>query len=163
MTEINEINLELKKSLLSYLEKSKVNVDSEIRGVIDQVFEEFDFTSQDDAISIYFKDSIAEMQEDLTLNNTYDIKVNGVSSGSYTATYTYTDNIEYVINENTDLYYDDEVVENLLSISSNEKTKITNPNEWVITVTETIDFGNNEFTRIPRLYMYCPFEEGTDN
>ena len=67
-----------------------------------EVFDEFELANgEEDSINVYYKEDKEVFESDLTINNNYQIKVNGLSSGVYTATYTFIDNLEYAMNEKT--------------------------------------------------------------
>ena len=153
-------NKKLKEGILNILKDNGIEPATNILGALDQVFDEFEFISSggDDAF-LYMKSDILEFQEDMTFTNAYNIVVDGISSGVYNATYTYTGDIDYVVNEQTDLMYKNEVIETLVEFKYQNKTKVKNPDEWVITVVETIHFGDGDYSRIPKLYIYCPYEE----
>jgi hypothetical protein len=161
MTKENE---NLRTNIIEFFKSNDIHLETNILGALDQVFEEFEFIAPDgDDAVIYMKEDITDFQEDLTFVNAYNIKINGISSGIYHATYTYTGDVDYVVNEKTDLMYNDEVVENLLDFNYNNKTTIKNPNEWIIVVVETIQWMDGEYTRIPKLHIYCPFAEKVIN
>ena len=151
-------NEELKGQLLNLFKEDKIELDPEISDVIDEVFDEFDLANgEEDSVNIYFKEDKDVFERDLTINNNYQIKVNGLSSGVYTATYTFIDNLDYAMNEKTILVYDNTLVETLVDFTNKDaRTMIRDENEWCIVVTERICWENGEYTRIPRLYIYVP-------
>lgn len=156
---MDERSKQLKESVLNYFKELNITLEPRILESFDQAFDDFDFISQEnDDVNIYMKEDINEFQDDLTMTNAYDIVIDGISSGIYNATYTYIDNIEYITNEKTDLRYKDEVIEELVNFQYTRKTKVIDPNEWVISVKETITWTNGDYIRMPKLYIYCPYE-----
>ena len=151
-------NEELKGQLLNLFKEDKIDLDPEVVDVFNEVFDEFELANgEEDSINVYYKEDKEVFESDLTINNNYQIKVNGLSSGVYTATYTFIDNLEYAMNEKTDLVYDDTVIETLVDfVNKDARTMIRDENEWCIVVTERITLENGEYTRIPRLYIYVP-------
>ena len=157
MTQENE---NLRTNIIEFFKSNDVTMETNILGALDQVFEEFEFISPDgDDAVIYMKDDILDFQEDTTFINAYNIKVDGISSGIYHATYTYTGEVDYIVNEKTDLMYKDEVIETLVDFQYSTKSQIKNPNDWVIVVVETMQWMDGQYTRIPKLHIYCPFKE----
>ena len=154
MSNENEL---LKKQVLDYFTSNKIEVPEEIQKHIDSVFNEFEF-DQEDSVNIYFQEDLELFESDLTVNNINNVHIDGVSNGVYTGTYTYTENIEYIINEKTELYSGNEAIETLVDIASDERSTIESPADWAVVVLETITYGDGEFTRIPRLYIYSPNE-----
>jgi len=154
MSNENEV---LKKQVINYFTSNNIEIPEDILAHINTVFEEFEF-NQEDSVNIYFQEDLELFESDLTINNTNNIHIDGPSNGIYTGSYTYTENIEYIINEKTDLYAGEEVIETLVEIVSEERSIITSPADWAVVVLETITYGEGEFTRIPRLYIYSPNE-----
>ena len=158
-------NEELKGQLLNLFKEDKIDLDPEVVDVFNEVFDEFELANgEEDSINIYYKEDKILFESDLTINNNYQIRINGLSSGIYTATYTFIDNLEYAMNEKTELIYDDSVVETLVDFTNKDaKTIIKDENEWCIVVTETICWENGEYTRIPKLYIYVPVNMSGSN
>lgn len=151
-------NEQLKQQTLDLFMTNNIEIDSDITDVFNEVFEDFELaTGADDSVNIYFKEDLKSFENDMTINNCFQIKVNGISSGVYTATYTYVDNIEYLMNERTDLLYNATVVEKLVEFVDKDRTSIVkDPEEWCIVVTETITWENGEYSRVPKLFIYVP-------
>lgn len=159
---MSEENVTLKENLFNYFNEEHIEVNDEIKQCLDDVFEQFEFIShEDDDVNIYMLDDVVDFESDLTMHNAFNIVVDGISSGVYQSSYTFYGDIEYVTNETTDLMYKNEVVEKLLDFNYNSQTKIKNEKDWVITVVETIRWQNGDYTRIPKLYIYCPYK-GSD-
>lgn len=160
-------NEKLKTWLDNYFADNKINVEESIKSAFEEVFSEFEFISLDNAdIALYFKEDADEFEKDLTLNNFYAIQIDGISGGQWSSTYTYIDNIDnYVVNERTDLCFQNTVIETLTDFQYDATTKIHDRNEWCITVLEKITWTNGNYTRIPTLYIYVPFSnpEGDTN
>ena len=133
-------NEELKGQLLNLFKEDKIELDPEISDVIDEVFDEFDLANgEEDSVNIYFKEDKDVFERDLTINNNYQIKVNGLSSGVYTATYTFIDNLEYAMNEKTDLIYDNTIIETLVDFTNKDaRTIIKDENEWFVFMSHLI-------------------------
>lgn len=154
MVEENKI---LKNNIIEYFKECNIEIPSEVKEAIDQVFEEFEFISnEDDDANIYMKEDILDFQDDLTITNAYNIVIDGISAGVYKATYTYYGDVDYVVNERTDLEYKKEVIETLTDFQYSNKTTIKDPSNWIVTVAESINWGDGDYTRIPKLYIYCP-------
>ena len=140
-------NEELKGQLLNLFKEDKIELDPEISDVIDEVFDEFDLANgEEDSVNIYFKEDKDVFERDLTINNNYQIKVNGLSSGVYTATYTFIDNLDYAMNEKTILVYDNTLVETLVDFTNKDAKTISNIHKML-----------NFFTPVllmPLLYIY---------
>lgn len=152
-----EENKVLKENILNYFKECNVDIPSDVEEALNQVFDEFEFISNDDDdANIYMEEDILDFQEDLTITNAFNIVVDGISSGVYKATYTYIGEVDYVVNERTDLEYKKEVVETLVEFNYSNKTTIKDPTKWIITVAESIHWGDGDYTRIPKLYIYCP-------
>ena len=149
-------NKELYNQVLEYFKSNNIVIPQNILDCIDQAFDEFEFIDEDNSVNLYFKEDAETFENDLTITNANNININGMSSGVYTATYTYTDNVDYIVNEKTDLMFDNEVIETTVDIMSNERSVMESESDWVIVVAETISYGDGDFTRIPRLYIYSP-------
>lgn len=149
-------NKELYNQVLEYFKSNNIVIPQNILDFIDQAFDEFEFIDEDNSVNLYFKEDAETFENDLTITNANNININGMSSGVYTATYTYTDNVDYIVNEKTDLMFDNEVIETTVDIMSNERSVMESESDWVIVVAETISYGDGDFTRIPRLYIYSP-------
>lgn len=149
-------NKELYNQVLEYFKSNNITIPQNILTCIDQAFDEFEFIDEDNSVNLYFKEDAETFENDLTITNANNININGMSSGVYTATYTYTDNVDYIVNEKTDLMFDNEVIETTVDIMSTERSVMESESDWVIVVAETISYGDGDFTRIPRLYIYSP-------
>lgn len=150
-------NKELYNQVLDYFKNNNITIPQNILTCIEQAFDEFEFVDEDNSVNLYFKEDAETFENDLTITNANNININGMSSGVYTATYTYTDNVDYIVNEKTDLMFDNEVIETTVDLMSTERSVMESESDWVIVVTETISYGDGDFTRIPRLYIYSPF------
>ncbi len=153
MTNENEA---LYNQVLDYFKNNNITIPQDILTWIETAFNEFDFIDEDNSVNLYFKEDAETFENDLTITNANNININGMSSGVYTATYTYTDNVDYIVNEKTDLMFDNEVIETTVDLMSTERSVMESESDWVIVVTETISYGDGDFTRIPRLYIYSP-------
>lgn len=153
MTNENEA---LYNQVLDYFKNNNITIPQDILTWIETAFNEFDFIDEDNSVNLYFKEDAETFENDLTITNANNININGMSSGVYTATYTYTDNVDYIVNEKTDLMYNNEVIETTVDLMSTERSVMESESDWVIVVTETISYGDGDFTRIPRLYIYSP-------
>jgi len=152
-------NINLKKQLLDYLSKNNIVIPDDILAHIDKVFEDFEFDDTDDeAVNIYFKEDSELFENDLTITNVNAINITGPSTGTYKGTYTYTENLDYIINEKTDLMFNGEIVETLVDIHSDERTLLDSEVDWAVVVVETINYGEGDYTRTPKLYVYIPVE-----
>lgn len=157
--DILEENINLKNNLNKFFEDGNIEIADDVKEALEEVFSEFEFISlENDDVSIYFKDDLEEFESDLTLTNVLAIPVDGISSGVWNSTYTYYGDVNYVVNEKTDLVYQNKTVETLTDFGYENKTEVVDPNKWVITVLEKIDWHDGDYARVPKLYIYCPLK-----
>lgn len=162
--ELNEsllpVTEELRKRTFEFLNKNNIKLPIEVENSLSDVFDENDFTSdEDDVINIYFKEDLEDFLTDTMCLKQLNIQVKGGnSSGEILEKYSYYGvlSTENAFSENIGLYDGETLVNQLSLIEPSALNKLENPADFCIVVIEESEFHMGEYTVIPRLYIYIP-------
>ena len=155
-----EITEQLRQKTFEFLQKNNIQLPIDVKNALNDVFDENDFTSdEEDIINIYFKEDLEDFLTDTLLITQLNIQVKGGnSSGEVLDKYSYygvlnTDNAFY---ENIGFYDGETLIKQHSLIEPTDTNKLEDPNDYCIVVIEEQEFHMGEYTVIPRLYIYIP-------
>lgn len=147
-------------STIEYFADNGIDLPTDVRNSIEDVFEENDSISE---VLCYHKEDLADFEQDLTLRNEIHCFLNGSSNGFYSKTFTYYGDVTWSLSEVYDLDPGhDEPVETLLE-STTDDLSVIDPKQYQVVMVETVtwDTENNEYSKKDVLHIYCP-ESGED-
>ncbi len=155
-----EITKLLRQKTFEFLEKNNINMPDDVKTALNDVFDENDFTSdEDDVINIYFKEDLEDFLTETALLTQLNIQVKGGnSSGEVLDKYTYFGNLitENAYYENIGFYDGETLIKQHSLIEATDTNRLEDPNSFCIVVIEEQEFHMGEYTVIPRLYIYIP-------
>lgn len=150
----------LKRKLLNYLMESKIDVPSNVRAAIDQVFEENTFTSDEDGIiNVYDSGEADDFEQETMMLTQLNVQVRGGnSSGDVLSKYTYYGSLDTsgACSENIGLYDGEDLVEQVRLVEPKGTNRLANRNDWCVILIEEKVFEMGDYEVTPRLYVYVP-------
>lgn len=151
---------ELRKNTLDFFDRNKIVLPIEVTNALSDVFDENDFTSDDDdVINIYFKEDLEDFLTDTTIITQLNVQVKGGnSSGEILNKYSYYGVLktEQAYTEDIGLYDGENLISHVSYIEPTDTNKLEDPNDYCIVLIEEQEFHYGDFITVPRLYMYLP-------
>lgn len=144
-------------AVIGYFNDLGITLPTSVKNSIEDVFMENDDVS---SVECYHLEDREQFQQDLTFNNSISLRLKKGHSGTINNVFTYYGEIEYSYSEDFNLYDSKgNIIENISKIDSNYDTTIMSKNDWVVTLTEVVEWddeNSDEVNRTTTLYIYCP-------
>lgn len=157
-----QITEELRKKTIEFFERNKIDLPIRVRNGIDDVFDENDFTSdEEDVINIYFKEDLEDFEKDTVLSVDLNIQATGGnSSGDLFNKFTYYEDnsldTKNAVSQHIHLYDGEDRLDSVLDIDAIESNHLENPNDWGVFLIEEQRFEMGNYEKTQRLYIYSP-------
>lgn len=157
------MDIEKFKMVTDYFIENGINLPTDVKNSIQDVFEENDNI---DRVECYHKYDIEELKKDLMLKNTIHININGSSAGTTMSTWSYYGAVEFSLSEEVLLTNDESVIEVISDFNNTSETYFYNENEYAVILVEITNWKTpGEIKKEDVLYIYCPkdIDETSDN
>lgn len=147
--------------VISWFKDQNIEIPIDVGNSIQDAFNENDNLNNE--ISLYLKEDAETFCDDMTLTKTVNTRLKKPSDGHSDDVYTYFGNINFVLNEYTNLYDEDgNIIEQITNIKNPNRTKI-DVNNWAVIVIDSLDWSNDISVRTSKLYIYCPVTPEKEN
>jgi predicted kinase len=141
------------EKILDFLKSEGVEVPTEVKNSIEDVFAENDNVEN---VDIYFKEDADLFGTDLTLINEVNSYLNLPSKGNYNNVFTYYGEIEYSLSEFVKLYDGDKLIDNITNVDKRDIPTDFRSSDFAVVLVERVKWEQSKLVRTPHLYVYCP-------
>ncbi len=157
-----EITEALRKKTFEFFEKYRIELPVQVKNGISDVFDENDFTSdEEDVINIYFREDLEDFEMDTALSVDLNVQATGGnSSGDIFNKFTYYEpnslETKNAVSQHIHIYDGEEMLDSILNIDATASNHLENPNDWGIFLIEEQRFEMGNYEKTQRLYIYSP-------
>lgn len=151
-------SLEKFNAVVSYFEELNINLPTDVRNSIEDVFRENDNVEN---VECYHLEDKEQYELDLAPTNIVMLNLDGSNSGEVHNYFTYYGGVEHDLLEQIHLYDGEELHTEISTIDGEGRSYLENPNDYTIILTETTTWDTStEEGKIPtveiKLMIYCP-------
>jgi len=151
------------EKVLNYFNDLNIEVPTEVKNAIEDVFMENDDIK---SVDIFHIEDIESFQETFTLVNDVKMWKTGKNIGQTNNVWTYYGDITYSLSESILLLDEyDQTLEVISKLENNVPTTVNDPNSYAVVFLEKVNWNSEkkEYSRDQKLSIYCPISLETSS
>jgi len=144
-------------NVIQYFKKLGIEVPEEVKNALYDAFEENENIKE---VFSYFKNDLTDFEEDLKLKKYIYVDKNFEKSFiKVENVFSYYGAVNFSLDEKTMFLNEGEIIEEITSIETGEKSSLEDPLDYAIIVLERLEWnGGKEENRDCEIFIFCPIE-----